>query len=73
MQVPLQKAVDSKDCSYDRWGIAPRCSCDEAECVDCNVLHGRSLEFVTPTAIKNFFVKSGFSNDCVISNDEDKY
>jgi hypothetical protein len=39
-----KKAVDLEDCSYDRWGTAPRCFTDAVGCVVCNVLHTRSLE-----------------------------
>jgi hypothetical protein len=69
----IHKAADFEYCSHDRWETAPRWCTDEAVCVVCNALSSRNLEtdrLITPTTIKNCFVKSGFSIDHVNSNDE---
>jgi hypothetical protein len=66
IQVPLQKTAD---CSHDRWGLlrdAAQMKLDELSAVD---FIAEVWRLITPTAIKNCFVKCGFLIDHVRSND----
>jgi hypothetical protein len=68
--VPLQKAVDSKDCSCDKWGTAVTSYTDEAEYVFAVLFIAEAWRLITPTALKNYFVKCGFPIDHVSSNND---
>jgi hypothetical protein len=69
--MPLEKAADLEDCSHDRWGTAPRCYINEAGYViSAMQFIAEAWRMVTPTKINNCFVKCGFSNDHVSSNDD---
>jgi hypothetical protein len=39
-----RRNINLEDCSHNRWGTAPRCCTDEAECVVCSPLNSRTFE-----------------------------
>jgi hypothetical protein len=62
--------ADFEDCNHDRLGIGPRCCIDEAGCVVYSAFNSRTVELITPTKVKNGFVKCGFLIDHASSNDD---
>jgi hypothetical protein len=65
--VPVQKAVDLENCSHDRWGTATQMKWDVLSAV--HFIAG-AQRLITCTTIKNSFVKCGFTDDHVSSNDD---
>jgi hypothetical protein len=67
--VPLQKAVDSEDCRH-YGGLLQDGTQMKLDVLSAMHFIAEASRLVTPTAIKNGFVKSGFSNDHISSNDD---
>jgi hypothetical protein len=65
--VPLQKAVDLEGCSLYSWRTAIQMELDVL-----SAMHfiAEAQRLITSTAIKNFYVKYGFSNNHVSSNND---
>jgi hypothetical protein len=68
--VPLQKAVNLEDCSHDRWGLPHDATHTKLEVLSAVHFIAKTWRFITPTTVKKYFVKYGFSIDHVSSNDD---
>jgi hypothetical protein len=70
--MPLQKAADFKDCSYDMvvGGLLQDAAQMKLDVLSAMHIIAESWRLITHTTIKNYFVRCAFLIDHVSSNDD---